>query len=205
MEPAGSCLKFSHFYVARMPSTAFLICPAAKASLRILSLQGPPSHGGGGLWEAAVRALKLQLKKVVGTHVLTHEQLTTVIAEVEAIRNSRPLIPIALDDSSVPAALTPGHFLIGRPNLTPPIRWSRHTNQLFEEVETHSVYHLIFWKAWSSSYLQSLQARQKWTNSTPNFRVGDLVLLCDDMIETGHLESLQLSTLVQMIWSGSWR
>ena len=47
------------------------------------------------LWEVAVRALKLQLKKVVGTHVLTHEQLATVIAEVGAILNSRPLIPVA--------------------------------------------------------------------------------------------------------------
>ena len=121
MEPAGRCLKFSHFYIARIQSTAFLTCPAAKASLGILSLQGPLAWGGG-LWEAAVRALKLQLKNVVGTHVLTHEQLATVIAEVEAILNSRPLIPLALDDSSVPTALTPGYFLIGRPLLAPPIR-----------------------------------------------------------------------------------
>ena len=39
----------------------------------------------GGLWEAAIRALKLRLKKVVGTHVLTYQQLATVIAKVEAI------------------------------------------------------------------------------------------------------------------------
>uniref|UniRef100_A0A1Y1LN50 DUF5641 domain-containing protein n=1 Tax=Photinus pyralis TaxID=7054 RepID=A0A1Y1LN50_PHOPY len=34
-----------------------------------------------------------------------------------------------------------------------------------------------FWKQWSSSYLQSLMQRNKWTNPAPIINVGDTVLL----------------------------
>jgi len=42
--------------------------------------------------------MKLQLKKVVRTHVLTQEQFITVVTEVEGIFNRRPLIPLGLDN-----------------------------------------------------------------------------------------------------------
>ncbi len=48
------------------------------------------------------------------------KKLATVLTEAEAMLNSRPLLPLALDNGSVPEALTPGHFLIGRPILAPP-------------------------------------------------------------------------------------
>ncbi len=56
----------------------------------------------GGLWESGVRAMKLHLKKVVGSRALTFEQLATVLTEVEAMLNSTPLLPLALDNGSVP-------------------------------------------------------------------------------------------------------
>ena len=39
---------------------------------------------------------------------------TTVLAQIEACINSRPLSPLPCDDDGV-EVLTPGHFLIGRP------------------------------------------------------------------------------------------
>lgn len=75
----------------------------------------------GGLWEAAVKAAKIILKKVLADHRLTYEELTTVIANVEGTLNSRPLAPLdsPSDDAIVP--LTPGHFLIGRPIASWPV------------------------------------------------------------------------------------
>lgn len=35
----------------------------------------------------------------------------------------------------------------------------------------------VFWKRWSSSYLQSLQSRKKWPDNIKNVAVGDIVLL----------------------------
>ena len=50
----------------------------------------------------------------VGNTKLTFEELTTVLTQIESCLNSRPLAPLPhVEDGS--EALTPGHFLIGRP------------------------------------------------------------------------------------------
>lgn len=64
------------------------------------------------MWEAGVRSLKHHLRRVLGAHTLTFEELTTLLCKIEACLNSRPiaLLNDTLDDYE---ALTPGHFLIG--------------------------------------------------------------------------------------------
>ena len=48
----------------------------------------------GGLWEAAVKSMKLLLAKVVGSHNLFIDELYSITVEIEAILNSRPLTPL---------------------------------------------------------------------------------------------------------------
>ena len=66
--------------------------------------------------------MKRLLVKNVGTHLLTFEQLVTVLSEVEATINSRPLLSLDSTSPDGVTALTPWHFLIGRLLLAPPLK-----------------------------------------------------------------------------------
>lgn len=73
-----------------------------------------PHHGS--VWENGAKACKRHLKRIVGESKLTFEEMTTVLCQIEACLNSRPLYtsPDSNDDDGI-APLTPGHFLIGQP------------------------------------------------------------------------------------------
>ena len=129
-----------------------------------------PSHAPhfGGLWEAAVHSMKLHLRRIVSEVKLTFEELTAVLAQVEACLNSRPLVALPADDDGIDA-LTPGHFLIGRPLEAlpdpPDARKSLpllHRWHLCQGIIKH------FWKHWSGEYLVSLLKSHKWHQRSRN-------------------------------------
>ena len=133
----------------------------------------------GGLWEAAVKAAKYHLKRVVGNYKFTFEELNTICCKVESYLNSRPLGPITSHDLDGLSPLTPSHFLIGRAaraypkakidfKPTPLQRW-----ELCQQATQH------FWERWSREYLQQLQKAVKWHKKTRNYQIGDLVMLTD--------------------------
>ena len=68
----------------------------------------------GGLWEAAVKAAKYHLKRIVGRQIFTFEELTTICCKVESFLNSRPLGPITSHDIDGLSPLTPSYFFLGR-------------------------------------------------------------------------------------------
>jgi len=81
------------------------------------SFMPPHSPHFGGLWEAAVKSMKYHLPRTLGSHDATYEELCTLLSEIEACLNSRPLCAIS-DDPSNPTYLSPGQFFIAEP-LTP--------------------------------------------------------------------------------------
>lgn len=137
----------------------------------------PDAPEFGGLWESAVKSAKTHLKKIVGNSKLTFEELATVLAEIEAVLNSRPLFAISNDpaDSKV---ITPAHYLIGRPLVAPaePSLEDVNANRL-DRWQHLQVMRDHFWRAWSRDYLNTLQPRKKYLRTTPNIPVGTIVLL----------------------------
>ncbi len=86
-------------------------CSSQKINWKFIPERAP--HFGG-LWEAAVKSLKSHLKKVTVNIKLTFEEACALLTQIEACLNSRPLVPLSSNDDCI-EALTPGHFLIGRP------------------------------------------------------------------------------------------
>ena len=140
----------------------------------------PRSPHFGGLWEAAVKSAKHLIMKNASEAHLTYEELETVVIEIEAILNSRPLIPQSSDANDL-NAITPGHFLIGEaltsnvdvstqePGSNLLKRW-----QLVSSIKHH------FWQRWSAEYLNELQVRSKWKNPTNKILPNTLVILKED-------------------------
>lgn len=72
----------------------------------------PHAPHWGGLWEAGVKSMKHHLRRMCGESVHTFQEYSTMLAEIEACLNSRPLCPVSNDPSDL-SVLTPAHFLIG--------------------------------------------------------------------------------------------
>lgn len=73
----------------------------------------PPSAPHfGGLWEIAVKSAKYYLTGVIRAATLTISELQTLLCQIEACLNSRPLLPTSSDPNYF-EPLTPSHFLLG--------------------------------------------------------------------------------------------
>ena len=129
----------------------------------------------GGLWEAAVKAAKFHLKRVVGEQKLTYEEMATVSAQVEACLNSRPLGVVTSHSPDGVAPLTPGHFLIGQPLKAYPETSITTDPSLLRRWTLCQAQTQHFWRRWHQEYLQLLQKIPKWHKMTSNLKEGDLV------------------------------
>ncbi|XP_048514357.1 uncharacterized protein LOC125501757 [Athalia rosae] len=118
----------------------------------------PRSLHMGGLWEAGIKSCKFHLKRIIGQLMFTFEEFTTVLAQVEAILNSRPLTPMSSDPADY-QPLTPGNFSVGEPLTSVPdlditdVKLNRLDWQLIQRNVQE------FWKRWSSEYLPNLQEK----------------------------------------------
>ena len=146
----------------------------------------PPfaSHMGGS-WERMIGIARRVLDVMFTNHHskrLTHEILVTFMAEVCAIINSRPIVPVSTDPDD-PLILSLSLLLTQKvPNV----------EHSFSEIDIRDAYRsnwkyvqLLsdqFWSKWRKEFIHNLQQRRKWASSTPNLKVGDIVLLRDSNV-----------------------
>ena len=114
----------------------------------------------GGIFERMIRSAKRCLRKAIGKTSLTYDELLTLVTEVEAVLNSRPLTYVSSEDTDEP--LTPSHLLVGYrvPSLPNP---SIPEDTVYSpETLTRRKQHLVetltkFWRRWKKEYLLELR------------------------------------------------
>ncbi|XP_036148474.1 uncharacterized protein LOC118647529 [Monomorium pharaonis] len=112
--------------------------------------------------------MKTHLKRIAGNALLNYDEMETLVTQIEAVLNSRPIVPLSAD-SNDNASLTPAHFLIGD-SLTAPVE----PTLLLTQMRQH------FWKRWSNDYLNELQQRTKWKTGGSSLKPGQLVIVRED-------------------------
>ena len=132
------------------------------------------------LWERMIRTIRKVLLGVCVDQRFSDESFETLLTEIEAIINGRPLTKLS-DDPNDPAPLTPNHLLIGcsGPSLAP---------GKFDDADAlRRRWKLVqrladkFWTSWSKQYITELQSRVKWQTDKANLKIGDLVLVVDEL------------------------
>ena len=142
----------------------------------------PHSSHMGGAWERMIGVSRRILDSMLlrtGMKNLTHEVLTTLMAEVCAIVNARPIVSVSSDPED-PEVLTPATLL------------TQKTAQKFHDFPNFNIKEMYkaqwkhvqvlaqeFWDRWRRDYLSTLQSRRKWSTDQPNLKEGDVVLLKD--------------------------
>ncbi|XP_057369839.1 uncharacterized protein LOC130690968 [Daphnia carinata] len=140
----------------------------------------------GGFWERMVRSVKEPLRKVLGKMKVSYDQLHTILVEIEAIVNSRPLTYVSGDAQSF-EVLSPQKLLTGRqPGATTesPDSTKMSRDELIELDKKRSEHALTWWRLWQDSYLSDLKrfyCRKGKGTRIP--RVGEVVLLKEPNIK----------------------
>jgi hypothetical protein len=131
----------------------------------------------GGLWEAEVESMKYHLRRDKAKASLTFVEFSTLICQVEAILNSRPICFLSTNSEHLPVS-TPGHFLIGTSLLALPDHNLKDvsSNRLSKWFCVQQIVHSL-WRQWSKDYIHQLKQRNKWRNIQPNVKIGELVLV----------------------------
>ncbi|CAK1579069.1 unnamed protein product [Parnassius mnemosyne] len=139
----------------------------------------------GGLWEAGIKSMKNHLKRIMTSHV-TYEEMSTLLCQIEACLNSRPLTVLRDTDTDNIQPLTPGHFLVGETPITVPTpdfqniptshlsRWQYQQRLLTD-----------FWRRWQQEYLLRMQQCPKWQRKVKEFDIGQIVLVKSDSLPPG--------------------
>jgi len=149
------------------------------------SFNPPGGSHYGGVWERMIKMVKKILSSILHQQTLDDEGFHTVLCEIEAILNDRPITKLS-DDPNDLEPLTPNHLLQmkGKPVLPP---------GLFDQSELYSrrrwkqVQYMcdLFWRRWTNEYLPLLQERQKWNKERRSFAPGDIVVIVDSTAPRG--------------------
>ena len=155
----------------------------------------PTASHMGGVWERAIRSVRRVLNAILRNQTVDDEGLHTLLCEVEAILNARPLTKVS-DDPQDLNAITPNHLLLLRSSQQfPPgvFKGKEHySTRRWKQVQYMTD---IFWRRWTKEYLPTLQTRQKWHSIERNLKENDLVVVMD---QSQHRNQWPLGRIVEI-------
>jgi len=144
----------------------------------------------GGFWERLVGLTKQAIRKTLGRTFISHEQLQTIVVEIEGMMNDRPLTYVH-SDLQDPQPLTPAHLLYGRriqlaphplndpdelidPNFVDGADFRKRVDKLTLLIEH-------FTTRWKREYLTSLREFSKVSRQSKHMiKTGEIVIVHDD-------------------------
>ena len=142
----------------------------------------PASPWWGGFYERLVRSVKTCLKKTIGRALVTYEELQTVLCEVEAVINSRPLAYISEDD--LDEALTLFSLMhgrnIGKQTQSIDFVFPSDVDQCKRRLNHIRKVLKDFWMRFRCTYLNELRQMNIYRKSNRIITVGDVPLIRDD-------------------------
>uniref|UniRef100_A0A7I4XW91 Integrase catalytic domain-containing protein n=1 Tax=Haemonchus contortus TaxID=6289 RepID=A0A7I4XW91_HAECO len=174
----------------------------------------------GGFYERLVKSVKHSLYKTLRGSIVTIEELSTIVIEIESMLNTRPLTYIGKDMDTT-QILRPIDFLQKDVEIIfPPLRRGEERsdefyfppgeipsiqtrNQAIAALETSCQLTEKFWQIWQAEYLTSLREKhdsaldhKKGCSKEP--REGQLVLICEAILprhswKTGIVEKLVMN------------
>ncbi|XP_071133064.1 uncharacterized protein [Mytilus edulis] len=142
-----------------------------------------PPHAShfGGSWERMIGLSRriLDCMLIREKNRLTHEILVTLMAEVSAIVNSRPLVSVSTDPDN-PEVLSPSMLLTHKKGQDEQTMLQFGTKDMLRS-QWKMVQGLAdeFWSKWNKEYLHTLQVRKKWELPIKDLNIGDIVLMRD--------------------------
>ncbi|GFW80639.1 uncharacterized protein TNCV_3234911 [Trichonephila clavipes] len=139
----------------------------------------------GGFYERLVRSVKESLHKILGKALLSLEEMTTILTEIEAVLNLRPLSYV-YEENDEPRPLIPMHFLnFGQNQPTYPVTFSEilknasTKSSLLKRKKYQQLLLKQLWYRWKKQYLLDLRTAHSVKNpeTHPELKVGDVVLI----------------------------
>jgi len=143
----------------------------------------PGASNMGGIWERQIRTVRKILSSLLIDYPdrMDDETLRTLLCEVEAIVNSRPLTP-ASDSPGDLYPLTPNHALGIETGIIIPPPGNFQRDDMYSKKRWRRVQFLAkaFWNRWKREFLMTLQERSKWNKAKRNMEINDVVLIKDE-------------------------
>ena len=145
----------------------------------------------GGFWERLVGLTKTAIKKVLGRRHVSLRTLETIVVEIKAVVNDRPLTFVS-SEANDPEPLTPSHLLHGRRITCLPYQMMEtdevldpnygEASQICRQAKVQAAILHDFQRRWCHEYLTSLREFHRTSGKNQQtVQKGDVVIVHSDV------------------------
>ena len=159
----------------------------SERGIEFMTVMANSQHQNG-ISEVMIKLSKAVLKslmKSVGEHVLSLNELNTLLAETAQLINERP-IGLKPNEKVDGSFLSPNSLLLGRSSQRICSGPFGPKSQIWSDPSSFKDRFLLvqaiidqFWRTWHKLYFPSLIIRQKWHTDKRNLHIGDLCIVRD--------------------------